>query len=80
MRGLTKIGVEAVIRDRQREAIGPGLPALLLPDADALNKAVLRRTDENAMCRRHGFSLLSGSTDMSISNVSVKIDSTSLAV
>lgn len=54
MRGLAKIGVEAVIRDCQREAIDPGLAALLLPDADALNKAVLRRTDENAMCRRHG--------------------------
>lgn len=48
VRDLTKVGVEAVIADAQREAARNGLPVPLLPVAAALDQLALRGASGDA--------------------------------
>ena len=53
VRGLAKVGVEAVIADGQCVVVGAGLLVLLLPDAAALDQLAARGAAEDAVRGGH---------------------------
>ena len=53
VRGLTEVGVEAVVADGQRVIVGAGLLILLLPDVAALDELASWGTAEDAVRGDH---------------------------
>ena len=51
--GFAEVGVETVVADCQREVVGAGLLALLLPDTATLNQLTAREAAESAVRGGH---------------------------